>query len=132
MSVFRFLLLCAGVMVLTMIAGDALAQAKHMPSNTIGGTAHTLSKQVVQIPKLISVVAYVLGTAFAVKGLFALRGFIENSDENPLTAVISPLVISALLIFLPYMIVMVMETIAGARPTTTFSSTSGSFSDTGK
>lgn len=73
-----------------------------------------LADQVSNIPKLIAVGAYVIGAFFAVRALFALKGFIEEPDDNPITKVLGFGAVSALLIMLPY-IISVMTTTIGAK-----------------
>lgn len=70
-----------------------------------------LAKQVSTIPKLISMGAYIIGTFFAVRALFALKGFIEDADDNPITKVLGFGAVSALMIMLPYIISVMTNTI---------------------
>ena len=65
-------------------------------------TSTKVAGQALSIPKLIAFISYVAGTAFAVRGLFALKGFIEKPDDNPINVFIGFATISALLILLPY------------------------------
>ncbi len=88
-----------------------------------------LATQVAIVPKLIALGAYVIGAFFAVRALFALKGFIESPDDNPITKVLGFAAVSALLILLPYIIGVMTNTI-GAKNTTQQSS-SASFSDSG-
>jgi hypothetical protein len=88
-----------------------------------------LGQQVAIVPKLIALGAYVIGAFFAVRALFALKGFIESPDDNPITKVLGFAAVSALLILLPYIISVMTNTI-GAKNTSTQSSAS-SFTDSG-
>ena len=73
-----------------------------------------ISKNIAGIPKLIALGSYIIGAFFAVRALFALKGFIEAPDDNPITKVIGFGAVSALLILLPY-IIGVMATSIGAE-----------------
>lgn len=95
--------------------------------NTVLTQTKNLADQIYQIPKLIAVGAYVIGAFFAVRALFALKGFIEDADENPITKVLGFGAVSALLIMLPY-IIEVMTTSIGASASSQTSSAS-SFQD---
>lgn len=79
--------------------------------DTVLGQTKNLAQQVSQIPKLIAVGAYVIGTFFAVRALFALKGFIEDADENPITKVLGFGAVSALMIMLPYIIEVMTKSI---------------------
>lgn len=73
-----------------------------------------LSTQLVNVPKLIAMGAYVIGAFFAIRALFALKGFIESPDDNPITKVMGFAAVGALLIVLPY-IISVATTSIGAK-----------------
>lgn len=89
-----------------------------------------LGTQVAIIPRLIALGAYVIGAFFAVRALFALKGFIEDPDDNPITKVLGFAAVSALLILLPYIIEVMTNTIkAGSEGT--FKSSSDKFTDQG-
>lgn len=75
------------------------------------GSATVLAQQSSNIPKLIAVGAYVIGTYFAVKGLLALRGWVAEPEKNPILKAIAYSVVSALLIALPYTITIFTGTI---------------------
>lgn len=70
----------------------------------IKAQSQQLGKQVAIIPRLIALGSYVIGAFFAVRALFALKGFIEDPDDNPITKVLGFAAVSALLILLPYII----------------------------
>jgi hypothetical protein len=104
---------------LTMFAGICLlaALALVLPMDAFASTtvdvakqSKTLAAQAVNLPKLIAVGAYVIGAFFAVRCLFALKGFVEAPDDNPITKVISFGAIAALLILLPYIIGLLRNT----------------------
>lgn len=88
-----------------------------LPADAFAGSTNLVdqSKQLAQqasaIPKLITVGAYVIGAFFAVRALFALKGFIESPDDNPITKVLGFGAVSALLIMLPYIINVMTNTI---------------------
>lgn len=91
-----------------------------------------LSKQLVNIPKLIALGSYVIGAFFAVRALFALKGFIESPDDNPLTKVLGFAAVSALLILLPYIIGVMQASITNGKSTNQqVNSSSESFRDDG-
>lgn len=86
------------------------AEALASGPKTIGESAKHVSGQMSPLPKLISVICYVIGVYFAVRGLFALKGFIEKPDDNPITRTLGLLSVSALLIMLPYSLHLVKNT----------------------
>ena len=83
------------------------------------------------MPKLIALGSYVIGAFFAVRALFALKGFIESPDDNPLTKVLGFAAVSALLILLPYVIGVMQSSIAGSSTSQSVTSSSASFKDSG-
>jgi hypothetical protein len=105
---------------------EAFAQTTTVDMNQ---QAQTLSQQMANIPRLIAMASYVIGAFFAVRSLFALKGFIESPDDNPVTKVLSFGAVAALLILLPY-IIGVMTTSIGAQANPV-SSSSASFTDSG-
>lgn len=90
--------------------------------------AKVLADQAVIIPRLIAVGAYVIGAFFAVRALFALKGFIEDADDNPITKVLGFGAISALLIMLPY-IIDVMTNSIGSSTASQQTSSAQKFND---
>lgn len=102
---------------------DALAS----DTNTVLGQTKNLATQVSTVPKLIAVGAYIIGTFFAVRALFALKGFIEDADDNPITKVLGFGAVSALMIMLPFIIEVMTQSI-GAENTQQTSAVS-SFTD---
>lgn len=91
---------CLAVLTLSLLPlHDAFAT-----STSLGTGAKQVAKQVSHVPKLIAVISYIIGTVFAVRALLAMKAFIENVDENPITKVIGLAATSALLISLPYII----------------------------
>ena len=76
--------------------------------------AKTISQQLVNIPRLIAMGCYVIGTFFAVRALFSLKGFIEAPDDNPITKVLGFAAIAVLLILLPYVLSVVTKS-TGAK-----------------
>lgn len=123
----------------SMLAAGAfmlLAAALFFPVDAFAGAgadlktqASFLSQQVLNVPKLIALGSYIIGTVFAVRALFALKGFIESPDDNPITKVLGFGAVAALLIMLPYIITLMGNTI-GAR-NDTLQSSSSSFTDSG-
>lgn len=113
----RKLMMFAGLFALAALAlvfpTDAFATAVN---TTVAGQANRIAVQAANIPKLIAVGSYVIGAFFAVKCLFALKGFISEPDDNPITGVLAYGAIGALLILLPY-IISVMTNSLGAKAT---------------
>lgn len=91
--------------------------------------AKQVSAQLANIPRLIAMASYVIGTFFAVRALFALKGFIEAPDDNPITKVLGFAAVAVLLILLPYIISIVTGSI-GAKVSNVESS-GASFKATG-
>ena len=54
-------------------------------------------------------------TNFAVKALFALKGFIEAPDDNPITKAVSYGAVGALMILLPYIIGVMRNSMGAAK-----------------
>jgi hypothetical protein len=79
-------------------------------TNTLKDQSQNIATQIAYVPRLIALGAYVIGAFFAVRALFALKGFIEAPDDNPLTKVLGFAAVSALLIMLPYIIGIVQST----------------------
>lgn len=82
-----------------------------------------LGNQAAEVPRLIALGAYVIGAFFAVRALFALKGFIEKPDDNPITSVLGFAAVSALLILLPYIIEVMTNTIGAKKSDVSASST---------
>ena len=108
----------------TLIPADAFATGVDLEAQS-----KVLAQQASIVPRLIAVGAYVIGAFFAVKALFALKGFIESPDDNPVTKVLSYAAVSALLILLPYIIDVATNTIGAAK--TNQESSAASFTETG-
>lgn len=100
---------------------DAFAQQAD-----VAASARSVSKQIVSIPRFIAVLSYVIGTAFAVRALFALKGFITAPDDNPINVFIGLLTVSTLLILLPYTVGVTQNTLA-LQSSQSISSTQSSF-----
>lgn len=126
---------------LLMVAGAGLfaAVAFFFPAEALAGGAganvdmsqqtRQLGEQMANIPRLIAMASYVIGAFFAVRALFALKGFIESPDDNPVTKVLSYGAVAALLILLPYIISVMTNTIGADRSDVT--SSAASFTATG-
>lgn len=96
---------------MVMLMGDAaLAQV----ASDFGGVQTKVGDEIAKVPRLFAVVSYVVGAFFAADGLLKMKAWLEDSDKNPLNAVIFRLAVSALLIYLPYGIIMVNTTIFGS------------------
>ena len=120
------LTLCA----LLLLPMDAFAQ------ENFKGQTERVGNQIIVIPKFLAVVSYVLGAAFAFRAVLALRKFIDNADENPVTRVIGLAFVSAALVFLPYIIVMTATTLNANKssqnvPETHVRHSDSSFADDG-
>lgn len=124
-SISLSLLFCASFAVIALFPwAQALATV-----TTLGGQTEQLGRQIYEVPKLIAVACYVIGTFFAARSLLALKGFIEDPDDNPITKFLSLSVTAALLISLPYIIVVMKNSLD--IHAYNISSTSDSFSDDG-
>ena len=111
---------------------DAFAQQGGTTGNmNLKQQTTQLGQQIATIPRLIALGSYVIGAFFAVRALFALKGFIESPDDNPLTKVLGFAAVSALLILLPDIIGVMQNTIAGSNTNSTVTSSSRAFSDEG-
>ena len=132
LSTMLILGLIAVFAVMLFLPVDAFAQGGSS-NTTVDITKQTsqLSKQLVNVPKLIALGSYVIGAFFAVRALFALKGFIESPDDNPLTKVLGFAAVSALLILLPYIIGVMQQSITGGQNNATVKSSSDSFNDQG-
>jgi hypothetical protein len=98
--------------------------------NDLDKQTKAIGLQLATVPRLIALGSYVIGAFFAVRALFALKGFIEAPDDNPLTKVLGFAAVSALLIMLPY-IIGVMQNTLGATNAGQVQSSSKSFGDSG-
>lgn len=112
----RKLLTFAGLFALAAIALVFPLDALAGPTDTTT-QAKQLAAQATNIPKLIAVGAYVIGAFFTVKALFALKGFIEAPDDNPITKAVAYGAIGALMILLPYLITIMTGTTGAANAT---------------
>lgn len=92
----------AGVLALAAIATvfplDAFAQVD------IQLQSKQLASQASTIPQMIAIGLYIVGAFFIAKCLFALKGFISEPDDNPITGVLAFGAIGALMIVMPYII----------------------------
>jgi hypothetical protein len=104
----------------------AFAQDGSGSGNDLKGTTSQVATELVTIPRLIAMVAYVIGTFFAAKSLFALRRYIDAPDDNPINRVIGFGAVSALLIALPYSIGLTTMSLA-ITGQYSLTNTSGSF-----
>ncbi len=98
-------------------------------ANDLKTQAQVLGQQLTTVPRLIAMGSYVIGTFFAVRALFALKGFIEAPDDNPITKVLGFAAVAVLLILLPYVLSVVTKSTGASNVTVKSSSTS--FSDDG-
>jgi hypothetical protein len=93
---------------------EALAQNVAAPD---ANTAYkTVAGQLTNVPKLIAVICYVIGSFYTARCLLALKRYITDPDENPINAFISYGAIGSLLIVLPYSISVVGRTFAMEAP----------------
>lgn len=103
----NILIFFAAILVLSiagLLPSDAFAQANNFRAQASG-----VSYQISFLAKLIAFVSYIGGTMFAVKALFALKGFIQSPDDNPANHFIAYATVSCLLILLPYSIGLFQE-----------------------
>ena len=116
-----FLLMFLVIALVGLLPSEALAQADNFK-----GQAGRVSTQIGSIAKLIAFVSYVVGTVFAVKALFALKGFIQSPDDNPVNRFIAFGTVSALLMVLPYSIAVTQNSL-DLQSVKNIKNTSGSF-----
>jgi hypothetical protein len=106
-SIFLSVLPVAG---LVMLCGMTTA---HAQVTSLSGAQTQIAGQIVYIPKLVAVFAYVIGTYFAADGLLKLKNWMSEPEKNPLNAAIFRLVVASLLIALPKVISISNATIFG-------------------
>ena len=123
---FRFFCL------LGLMALCCLPQLAFAVDTKLATVTQNVGTNIATMPKLIAIVSYIIGTLYAVRGLFALKGFIDNPDENPVMKAVGFAATSALLIFLPFIVDVVIVTMSGGHPDSKLSSSSISFSATGE
>lgn len=118
----------------TFILGMMVMMVGLLPSlsfaSDLAGRTEDVGNQVVQVPRFLAVIAYVIGTFFAARGLLALKNHIVDSSKNPITEFIAYAGISAMLIALPYAIKVAAGTLGANRYETSAQSTSKSFEQT--
>lgn len=122
------LMLALGAFLLVAVA-LFLPEAAFANNVTLNKQLTTVSQQLVNVPRLVAMIGYVIGGVFALRALFALKGFIESPDDNPITKVLAFAAVAALMITLPYIIGVATNSI-GAKNDAVVSS-SNSFTDTG-
>jgi len=108
--------------VMLFLPHDAFAGGVTGVNNDLTKQTKIIGNQLTNIPKLIALGSYVIGAFFAVRALFALKGFIEAPDDNPLTKVLGFAAVSALLIMLPYIIGVMANSLGTTQGTVTDSS----------
>lgn len=111
----RKLLSFAGIFALAAIALVFPFDAFATVTTDVTNQSRVLATQASNIPKMIAVGAYIIGTFFAVKALFALKGFIEAPDDNPITKAVSYGAVGALMILLPYIIGVMRNSMGAAK-----------------
>jgi hypothetical protein len=99
-------------------------------NNDLVKQSQKIGTELASVPRLIALGSYVIGAFFAVRALFALKGFIEAPDDNPLTKVLGFAAVSALLIMLPY-IIGVMTNSLGVESGGQVNSSVSNFKDNG-
>lgn len=107
-----------------------IADAFAVSATSVGTQSKQVADQIVIVPKFLAVMCYIIGVFFAVRSLFALKNFIIKADDNPINHFLALGMISALLIALPYIIDVTVNTLQ--IKTANITSSSGSFSDTGE
>lgn len=91
---------------------DVLAAPQVTAATDIKTQSVVIGQQMSNIPKLIAITTYVMGTFFAVKGLLAMKDYINEPEKNPISQCLGYLVVSSLLILLPYTIGVFKNTLA--------------------
>jgi len=99
-------------------------------TNDLSAQTKQIGGQLANLPRLIAMGCYVIGTFFAVRALFALKGFIEAPDDNPITKVLGFAAVAVLLILLPYVLSVVTKS-TGAK-NVDVNSAMTSFTDNGQ
>ena len=72
-----------------------------------------LAGQASAVPRIIAIGLYVVGAFFVGRSLFALRGFIQKPDDNPITGFLGFGAVGALMIVMPYAIDLFRNAILG-------------------
>jgi hypothetical protein len=132
-SITRYISPACMVLLVTVMTGLLPLPAFAQVSGDLSDASKQFSTQVSVLAKFIAFFSYVIGTAFATRGLFALRRHIEAPEDNPLGKVIGFCCVAALLILLPWSIGTTQKTIGagdegGLGDNSSISSTSGNFS----
>jgi uncharacterized membrane protein YdjX (TVP38/TMEM64 family) len=65
------------------------------------------------IPKLVARICWVAGTFFAASGLLKMKDWIVDSERNTFNAFLFRLIVAALLILLPYILMLTTGTFFG-------------------
>ena len=94
---------------------DAFAQAAGETAGGFGKVQQNISTNIVEIPKFITVVAYVIAAFFAATGLVKLKDWINDNEKNPINPALFRLVVASLLIVFPHMLVIVNSTLFGSK-----------------
>jgi len=94
----RSALLLLALLAVAMTPGLALAQ------DGAQETILNVGNNIKGIPKVVALLSYIIGTFFAASGLLKLKDWINEGDKAGLNPALFRLVLSALLILLPYMV----------------------------
>lgn len=88
---------------------EALAQSKQ-----ISDVSRNVGNNLVVIPRFVVLLAYVGGTFFAITGLLKLKDWIIDGSKTPLMSVIIRLSVAALMIYFPYLLIVINTTLFGS------------------
>lgn len=103
------LFLILTVMIMMLVTGTASAQM----AKGVSDVSRNVSDNVRPLPRLVAIIAYVLGAAFAAHGLLKLRDWTNDSQRNSLKPALFRFVIAALLVWLPYSFVIINNSLFG-------------------
>lgn len=117
MPVQRITRILLGVIALAVFGLFPFAEAFATAVPTAQEQTKVLAGQMGNVPKFIAVVCYVIGVFYTARALLALKRYLSNADENPINTFISYGAIGSMLIVLPFVIVVMVQTFNMAFPT---------------
>lgn len=107
----RLLMFTTLAVVMSMVvANSAFAQV-----DGFAKVQSNISKDIAILPKLISVIAYVIAAFFAATGLLKLRDWIMDSNKNSLNPALFRLAVASLLIALPHVSMVINTVLFGSK-----------------
>lgn len=79
----------------------------------LGEVQQNISSNIAVVPKGIGVLAYVIAAFFTATGIVKLKDWVTDSEKNPINGAVFRLVVAALLVSMPYVIVVVTNSMFG-------------------